>query len=176
MRTIFLIFIFLLSPVFSWASMPAPPSSSALPPVAFFEHIGDMPRVKYGTGKTNVIIVVDPLCPHCKNMLSEMPAYAKSHTFHIVLVSLLGAPSNNASRLLFCNSGKAVSLMTSGDRGRILSLPECSARQLVDFETRSERARWALSAWKIYAVPVIFTESGVREDGAAPLSKILHND
>lgn len=156
------------------SSLPAPPESIAKRPVDIFAHVEELPRLKFGSGKTNVIIVVDPLCPHCKSVLSEIHEYSKSHKFHIILVGVLGPASSKAARLLFCNPNKAIDLMVRGDRQRIFGLPECKSDMLSDFDARSERAAWMMSAWKMTSVPVIITETGIREDGAAPLADILH--
>ena len=55
-----------------------------------------------GSGKRDVIVFVDPRCPHCRDLLSQLPGLAENYRFRLVPLPVLGPDSEAAVARLGC--------------------------------------------------------------------------
>jgi len=65
-------------------------------------NIGDLTHFDYGTGKRDVVVFLDPRCPHCKATLRQMKALAQDYRFRIVPVPVLGRKSQVLMKHMGC--------------------------------------------------------------------------
>jgi thiol:disulfide interchange protein DsbC len=55
-----------------------------------------------GEGEGDVVIFVDPRCPHCRDFLSQLPGLAENYRFRLVPLPVLGPDSETAVARLGC--------------------------------------------------------------------------
>ena len=55
-----------------------------------------------GSGKRDVIVFLDPLCPHCRELLSQLPGLSENYRFRLVPLPVLGPDSEAAVARLGC--------------------------------------------------------------------------
>jgi thiol:disulfide interchange protein DsbC len=55
-----------------------------------------------GKGEGEVVIFVDPRCPHCRDLMSRLPALAERYRFLLVPLPVLGPDSEDAVARLGC--------------------------------------------------------------------------
>ena len=70
-------------------------------------NIGDLTHFDYGTGKRDVVVFLDPRCPHCKATLRQMNALAQDYRFRIVPVPVLGRKSQVLMKHMGCSPAAA---------------------------------------------------------------------
>lgn len=66
--------------------------------------VGDLGAIDLGEGP-EVLVFVDPLCPHCAGLYAELPALVGTYRFRLVPVPVLGEASQRAVLGLACLSG-----------------------------------------------------------------------
>jgi thiol:disulfide interchange protein DsbC len=70
------------------------------------ERLGLEPRslgaLDLGGGKRDVIVFVDPRCPHCRDLLSQLPGLVEDYRFRLVPLPVLGPDSEAAVARLGC--------------------------------------------------------------------------
>jgi len=64
--------------------------------------IADLTHFDYGTGKRDVVIFLDPRCPHCKATIKQMAALSGDYRFRIVPVPVLGKESQALMKHMGC--------------------------------------------------------------------------
>jgi len=70
-------------------------------------NIDELGPVTVGTGKSSVLIFIDPRCPYCGKVMNELQALQDQYTFKLVMIPLLGQASQNIVVQLGCQlSGK----------------------------------------------------------------------
>jgi thiol:disulfide interchange protein DsbC len=55
-----------------------------------------------GTGERDVVVFVDPRCPHCRRLMEGLPALAERYRFRLVPLPVLGPESETAVLRLAC--------------------------------------------------------------------------
>jgi thiol:disulfide interchange protein DsbC len=55
-----------------------------------------------GTGEGEVVVFVDPRCPHCRALLAQLPALAGRYRFRLVPLPILGSDSESEVLRLAC--------------------------------------------------------------------------
>jgi thiol:disulfide interchange protein DsbC len=55
-----------------------------------------------GEGDGDVVIFVDPRCPHCRDLLSQLPGFVEDYRFRLVPLPVLGPDSEAAVARLSC--------------------------------------------------------------------------
>lgn len=70
----------------------------------------ELSTLTLGTGKKEVTIFTDPLCEHCYELISQLPALTSEYTFKLVIIPVLGRQSAEVSKQLLCNSNRQQSL------------------------------------------------------------------
>jgi thiol:disulfide interchange protein DsbC len=55
-----------------------------------------------GSGEKDVVVFVDPRCPHCRGLLDKLPALAERYRFRLVPLPVLGPDSEAAVARLDC--------------------------------------------------------------------------
>jgi thiol:disulfide interchange protein DsbC len=55
-----------------------------------------------GTGERDVVVFVDPRCPHCRRLLEQLPTLAERYRFRLVPLPVLGPESEAAVVRLAC--------------------------------------------------------------------------
>ena len=65
----------------------------------------DLGAIDLGEG-LEVIVLVDPYCPHCKALLAQLPALANRYRFRLVPLPVLGESSEQAVLALDCLSAR----------------------------------------------------------------------
>ena len=63
-----------------------------------------------GTGDQEAVLFIDPLCDKCRTLISEVTAFSKNYTFHILLYPLRGGRSGVVSRAITCSPNKQLAL------------------------------------------------------------------
>lgn len=124
--------------------------------------INELNVVTIGTGGKQVVVFIDPECPYCKTMISQMPALASEYTFKVVPLPLLGEKSNAGVRALACakNNDEAVSLLLSGKYGNIKTTEtECNIFPL-------QKAVVVAKVLGVTAVPYTINHEHVTRRGA----------
>lgn len=66
--------------------------------------VGDLGAIDLGEGP-EVVVFVDPLCPHCAALYAELQALLGTYRFRLVPVPVLGEDSQRAVLALACLSG-----------------------------------------------------------------------
>ena len=59
-----------------------------------------------GSGAAEVVVFVDPRCPHCRGLLEQLPALAAKYRFRLVPLPVLGPDSETAVARLGCLAEK----------------------------------------------------------------------
>lgn len=68
----------------------------------------DLGAFTVGKGAKEVVMFVDPLCPHCHDLMKQIPSLVAEYTFKIVLLPVLGAQSGELAKKLICTKDKAL--------------------------------------------------------------------
>jgi thiol:disulfide interchange protein DsbC len=55
-----------------------------------------------GTGERDVVVFVDPRCPHCRRLMDQLPTLAERYRFRLVPLPVLGPESEGAVVRLAC--------------------------------------------------------------------------
>jgi thiol:disulfide interchange protein DsbC len=55
-----------------------------------------------GSGDRDVVVFVDPRCPHCRRLMDQLPTLAERYRFRLVLLPVLGPESEAAVVRLAC--------------------------------------------------------------------------
>ena len=55
-----------------------------------------------GSGDSDVVVFVDPLCPHCRSLIDKLPALAERYRFRLVPLPVLGPDSETVVARLGC--------------------------------------------------------------------------
>ena len=55
-----------------------------------------------GTGERDVVVFVDPRCPHCRRLMDQLPTLAERYRFRLVPLPVLGPESEAAVVRLAC--------------------------------------------------------------------------
>ena len=55
-----------------------------------------------GSGEGEVVVFVDPRCPHCRRLLEQLPAFTENYRFRLVPLPVLGPDSETAVVRLGC--------------------------------------------------------------------------
>jgi len=66
--------------------------------------VGDLGAIDLGEGP-EVVVFVDPLCPHCAALYAELQTLLGTYRFRLVPIPVLGEPSQRAVLALACLSG-----------------------------------------------------------------------
>ncbi len=56
----------------------------------------------HGSGEGEVVVFVDPRCPHCRGLLDKLPALADRYRFRLIPLPVLGPDSETAVARLGC--------------------------------------------------------------------------
>lgn len=64
----------------------------------------DLGALDYGEGKRDVVVFIDPYCPHCAQLLQDLPALRTQYRFRLVPLPVLGEPSQRAVVALACRA------------------------------------------------------------------------
>jgi thiol:disulfide interchange protein DsbC len=85
--------------------------------------LDDLQALTLGEGAEEVLIFVDPRCPHCHALLKQAGHLQSRYTFRILPVAVLGPESEQQVRQLGCaaESGAALQALISG---RVNGLPQ----------------------------------------------------
>lgn len=70
----------------------------------------DLGAFTVGTGAKEVVMFVDPLCPHCHDLMKQIPSLSSEYTFKIVLLPILGAQSGEWAKKLVCTKDKTAAV------------------------------------------------------------------
>jgi thiol:disulfide interchange protein DsbC len=63
---------------------------------------GALGALDLGEGKRDVVVFVDPLCPHCRGLMARFPGLAPRYRFRLVPLPVLGPDSEVAVARLGC--------------------------------------------------------------------------
>lgn len=125
-------------------------------------NIDDLNTLTVGEGKKQVVAFVDPECPYCKQLMSQMGALGKSYSFKIVPLPLLGERSVKEVQALHCmkDQKQAAEILVSGDYASLEGADiSCSG-------TRIQRSIVTSRVLGIDAVPYVITDQNVLHRGA----------
>jgi len=73
-------------------------------------NLDELAAYRVGSGPRVVSIFVDPLCPHCENLLRSLPQKSEEYTFNLIPIPVLGKQSIEAVKLLECSTDPEASL------------------------------------------------------------------
>ena len=57
---------------------------------------------RYGTGKKDIVIFIDPYCSACSKLLKDLPADSQEYTFNLIPIAVLGEESKKRVKNLAC--------------------------------------------------------------------------
>lgn len=85
-----------------------------------------------GSGKKEVVVFVDPLCPHCHSLLKDLENPPKDYSFLVVTIPALGKDSGAKVRQLGCAADreKAKSALITGDYSGLQQTQDCDLMPL----------------------------------------------
>jgi thiol:disulfide interchange protein DsbC len=62
----------------------------------------DLGALELGSGEREVVVFVDPRCPHCRHLMNQLPALGERYRFRLVPLPVLGSDSETAVVRLAC--------------------------------------------------------------------------
>jgi len=94
--------------------------------------LDDLNPLTLGNGAAEVLIFVDPRCPHCHALLKQAGHLKDRYTFRILPVAVLGPESEQQVRQLGCAREPAAALqaLTSGRFTDLPQQPDCDLAPL----------------------------------------------
>lgn len=94
--------------------------------------LDDLQALTLGEGAEEVLIFVDPRCPHCHALLKQAGQLQSRYTFRILPVAVLGPESEQQVRQLGCavESGAALQSLISGRVNGLPQRPDCDLAPL----------------------------------------------
>lgn len=93
----------------------------------------DLGALVFGNGPQEVVMFIDPNCPHCHKLMSQMPALSSQYTFKMVMIPVLGPASGELSKKLLCATDKTLAaraLIENVPEGVRLSSTKCDVSPL----------------------------------------------
>ena len=57
---------------------------------------------RYGAGKKDIVIFIDPYCSACSKLLTDMPVDSQKYTFNLIPIAVLGEESKKRVKNLAC--------------------------------------------------------------------------
>lgn len=95
-------------------------------------NLDDLLTFTLGNGEQEVVVFVDPRCPHCHHLLQEASKLVESYRFVIVPIPVLGASSEEDVRRLACasDSDAALQQLLTGDFSALPQQTHCSLGKL----------------------------------------------
>jgi thiol:disulfide interchange protein DsbC len=80
-----------------------------------------------GSGKKEVVVFVDPLCPHCHSLLKDLENPPDGYSFLVVTIPALGKDSGAKVRQLGCATDReqAKKALITGDYSNLQQDPNC---------------------------------------------------
>jgi len=116
-----------------------------------------------GNGEREVIVFVDPRCPHCRSLLEELPGLAERYRFRLVPLPVLGPDSETAVARLGCLAEKdqaaAIEALLADTIDQLPS-PEGTCGQ-----TAAQRALVTAQLLGIAGVPYLIAPDGRLQQG-----------
>jgi thiol:disulfide interchange protein DsbC len=118
---------------------------------------------RIGSGPRQEIVFLDPYCPYCRLLLSDIAARGDDHEHQYIIlpIALLGANSVRAVRNLQCAADRDAALRALLTHSYAPALPEVANCDLAPVEKRAIFARLL----QIRGVPSLIRHDGRRQDG-----------
>ena len=116
-----------------------------------------------GNGEREVIVFVDPRCPHCRSLLDELPGLAERYRFRLVPLPVLGPDSETAVARLGCLAEQD----PAAAREALLAdgLDELPAPEGTCGQTAAQRALVTAQLLGIAGVPYLIAPDGRLQQG-----------
>ena len=116
---------------------------------------------KFGHGEKQVVFIIDPKCPYCQRLISEMPKDSNKYTFNIVPVGLLGRQSMAITQRLFCakNKDEARRALVAHDFKKTLEMKETCEQTVL------AKRYLAAQVLNITQVPFLIRSDGLVKSG-----------
>jgi len=116
-----------------------------------------------GNGEREVIVFVDPRCPHCRSLLGRLPGLAERYRFRLVPLPVLGPDSETAVARLGClaeqdQAAAREALLADG-------LDELPAPEGTCGQTAAQRALVTAQLLGIAGVPYLIAPDGRLQQG-----------
>jgi len=117
-----------------------------------------------GTGDADVVIFVDPLCPHCRSLIEALPSLTERYRFRLVPLPVLGADSESAVVRLACLAEQDPDAARESLRtGNVSTLPEATG---TCGQAQAQRALVTARLLGIRGVPYSIAPDGRLHQGA----------
>jgi thiol:disulfide interchange protein DsbC len=117
-----------------------------------------------GTGDEDVVVFIDPLCPHCRSLIGALPSLAERYRFRLVPLPVLGPDSESAVIRMACLTERDPDAAREALRtDRIAKLPEATA---TCGQTQAQRALVTARLLGIRGVPYLIAPDGRLRQGA----------
>ena len=116
-----------------------------------------------GSGESDVVVFVDPRCPHCRSLLDQLPGLAERYRFRLVPLPVLGPDSETAVARLGCLAEKD----QAAAREALLAdgLDELPAPEGTCGQTAAQRALVTAQLLGIAGVPYLIAPDGRLQQG-----------
>jgi len=116
-----------------------------------------------GSGDSDVVAFVDPLCPHCQSLIDKLPALAERYRFRLVPLPVLGPDSETAVARLGCLAERdpaaaREALLSDGIGGLPAAEGTCG-------QTAAQRALVTAQLLGIAGVPYLIAPDGRTQQG-----------
>lgn len=92
----------------------------------------DLQPLKTGAGDKQVLVFVDPRCPHCHALLQQALQLTETYTFQLLPVPVLGPDSERQVRQLACASDRAAAAhaLVSGRVKGLVQAEDCDLQPM----------------------------------------------
>ena len=120
---------------------------------------------RLGQGTKTIALFVDPHCPYCHDLLSQLPQHSREHQFQIIPVALLGQDSVVSITQLHCASDQQAAfqaLRLGASPAQLEQTPNCR------LDTLSQRML-AAKMIGITQVPFLIRDDGLVSRGIPKL-------
>ena len=116
-----------------------------------------------GSGESDVVVFVDPRCPHCRSLLDQLPGLAERYRFRLVPLPVLGPDSETAVARLGCLAEQD----PEAAREALLAdgLDELPAPEGTCGQTAAQRALVTAQLLGIAGVPYLIAPDGRLQQG-----------
>ncbi len=127
--------------------------------------ISDALLLQRGNGSKKLALFLDPLCPHCKSLLTELSKIDDT-SVHIFLVGMLGPESKDVSTDLLCAVQPLAALDAWMSKSAKPKKNRCARRSLV------QRNETLAKRHLINVVPTVVFPDGSKLEGAVDRSQL----